>query len=85
MTRSLNILVFPEFGALFSSSQNHRITESQSHRMAIVRRDLWGPSGPIPQSKQGHLEQAAQDRIQAGFECLQRRYSHLWPTFKGCR
>ena len=52
---------------------NHRITESQNVRG-------WkGPLG-IPQSnplpKQGHPEQAAQDRVQAGLEYLQSRRLH---------
>ena len=36
-----------------------------------VGRDLWGSSGPT-----GHLEQAAPDLVQAGFEYLQRRKLH---------
>ena len=42
-------------------------TESQIHRMAGVGRDLWGSSSPTSLPKQGHLEQAAQDLVQAGF------------------
>ena len=38
-----------------------------------VGRDLCGSSSPTPLGKQGHLEQAAQDHVQAGFEYLQRR------------
>jgi len=41
-----------------------------------VGRDLWGSSSPAPLQKQGHLEQAAQDLVQAGFEYLQRRRLH---------
>jgi len=44
--------------------------------MVGVGRDLCGSSGPTPLAKQGHLEQAAQDRIQVGFEYLQRRRLH---------
>jgi len=41
--------------------------------MFRVGRDLCGSSSPTPLPKQGHLEQAAQDLIQAGLEYLQRR------------
>jgi len=44
--------------------------------MIGVGRGLWGSSSPNPLLKQGHLEQAAQDCIQAGFESLQRRKLH---------
>jgi len=44
--------------------------------MVGVRRDLWRPSSPTPLPKQGHLQQAAQDCFQAGFEYLQRRRLH---------
>jgi len=37
-----------------------------------VGRDLCGSSSPTPLPKQGHLQQAAQDRVQAGLEYLQR-------------
>jgi len=52
---------------------------SQNHRMVGVGRDLWGSSSPTPLLKQGHLQQAAQDLIQAGLEYLQRRRSHNIP------
>jgi len=45
--------------------------------MFRVGRDLWGSSGPTPLPKQGHLEQAAQDLVQAGLEYLQRRIHSL--------
>jgi len=51
----------------------------QNHRMAGVGRDLWGSSGPTPLPKQGHLEQTAQDLVQAGFGYLQRRRLHNLP------
>ena len=54
----------------------HRITESQNHRMVGVGRDLCGSSSPPPLPKQGHLQQAAQDLVQAGLEYLQRRRLH---------
>jgi len=38
-----------------------------------VGRDLWKSFSPLPMPKQGHLEQVAQDLVQAGFEYLQRR------------
>ena len=46
---------------------------SQNHRMFGVGRDLCGSFSPTPLLKQGHPEQAAQDLVQAGLECLQRR------------
>jgi len=44
--------------------------------MFRVGRDIWGSSSPTPLPKQGQLQQAAQDCIQAGFEDLQRRRIH---------
>ena len=46
---------------------------SQNHRMLGVGRDLCGSSTPTALLKQGHLQQAAQDLVQAGLEYLQRR------------
>ena len=46
---------------------------SQNHGTVTVGRDLWGSSSPTPLLKQAHLQQVAQDCIQADFECLQRR------------
>jgi len=40
--------------------------------MAGVGRDLCRSSGPTPLPKQGHLQQAAQDLVQADLEYLQR-------------
>jgi len=57
-----------------TESQNHRITESQNHRMVGVRRDLCGSSSPTLLPKQ-----AAQNRVQAGPEYLQRRRLHSLP------
>ena len=45
--------------------------------MVGVGRDLWGSSSPTRLPKQGHLQQAAQDCVQAGFEYLQRRLHNL--------
>ena len=39
---------------------------SQNHRIVGVGRDLCGSSSPTPLPKQGHLQQAAQDLVQAG-------------------
>ena len=44
--------------------------------MVGVGRDLCGSSSPIPLPKQGHLQQAAQDLVQAGLEYLQRMRLH---------
>jgi len=42
-------------------------------------RDLCGSSSPTPLPKQGHLQQAAEDFVQAGLEYLQRRRLHSLP------
>ena len=55
------------------------ITESENHRIVGVGRDLCGSSSPTPLLKQGHLQQAAQDLVQAGLEYLQRRRLHNLP------
>jgi len=47
--------------------------------MVGVGRDLCGSSSPTPLPKQGHLPQAAQDLVQAGFDYLQRRRLHNLP------
>jgi len=47
--------------------------------MAGVGRDLCGSPCPTPLPKQGHPEQAAQDRVQVGFKYLQRRRLHNLP------
>jgi len=52
------------------------LTRSQNHRMLGIGRDLFGSSSPTPLPKQGHLQQAAQDLVQAGLEYLQRRSLH---------
>jgi len=44
--------------------------------MVGVGRDLCASSSPTPLPKQGHLEQATQDLVQAGLEYLQRRRLH---------
>ena len=50
--------------------------KSQNQRVVGVGRDLCGSSSPTLLPKQGHLQQAAQDRVQVGFEYLQRRRIH---------
>jgi len=52
---------------------------SQHHRIVGVGRDLCGSPSPAPLLKQGHLQQAAQDLVQAGLEYLQRRRLHNLP------
>jgi len=52
---------------------------SQNHRLVGVGRDLCGSSSATLLPKQGHLEQAAQDLVQAGLEYLQRRRIHNLP------
>ena len=52
------------------------MAESQNHRVVGVGRDLCGSSRPTPLPKQGHLQQAAQDLVQAGLQYLQRRRLH---------
>jgi len=47
--------------------------------MVGVGRDLCGSPSPTPLPKQGHLQQGAQDRVQAGLEYLQRRRLHNLP------
>ena len=51
----------------------------QNHRMFGVGRDLCGSSSPTPLPKQGHLQQAAQDVVQAALGYLQRRRLHNLP------
>ena len=53
--------------------QGPGVTESQNHRIVGFGRDLCGSSSPTLLLKQGHLQQAAQDLVQAGLEYLQRR------------
>ena len=54
-------------------------TQNHTHRMVGVGRDLCGSSSPTLLLKQGHLQQAAQDLVQAGLEHLQRRRLHNLP------
>ena len=47
--------------------------------MVGVGRDLSGSSSPTPLPKQGHLQQSAEDLVQAGLEYLQRGRLHHLP------
>ena len=47
--------------------------------MLGVGRDLCGSPSPTPLSKQGLLQQVAQELVQAGLEYLQRRRLHSLP------
>ena len=51
--------------------------------MVRVGRDLCGSSSPTPLLKQGHLQQAVEDLVQAGLEYLQRRRLHSLPGQPG--
>jgi len=51
--------------------------------MVGVGRDLCGSPSPTPLPKQGHPEQAAQERVQAGLEYLQRKRLHNLPGQPG--
>ena len=63
------ILKVKKFFLMFSCN----FTESQNHRMFEDGRDLCGSSSPTALPKQGLLQQAAHDLVQAGLEHLQRR------------
>ena len=60
-----------------------RCPGSQNHWMVRVGRDLCGSSSPTPLPKQGHLQQPAQDFVQACLEYLQRRRLHNLPGQPG--
>jgi len=47
--------------------------------MVRVGRDLCGPPSPTLPPKQGHLQHAAEDLVQAGLEHLQKRRLHHLP------
>ena len=63
-----------------SAEYSHRITGSQHGRG--WKGPLW-VTQPNPLPKQGHPEQAAQDRVQEGLEYLQRRRLHSLPGQPG--
>jgi len=71
--------LFFHHNCFFLDVMKYIYTGSQNHRMVGVGRDIWGSSSPTPLPKQGYLQQAAQDLIQAGFEYLQRRRLHNLP------
>ena len=58
---------------------NFPVLTTQNHRIVGVGRDLCGSSSPTLLLKQVHLQQAAQDLVQAGLEYLQRRRLHNLP------
>jgi len=47
-----------------ASPPGEGISGTQNHRMVGVGRDLCGSPNPLP--KQGHLQQAVEDLVQAG-------------------
>jgi len=57
--------------------------ESQNHRMVGVGSDLCGSPSPTLLPKQGHLQQAVEDLVQADLEYLQRRRLHSLPGQPG--
>ena len=59
-----------------SIRRNHRL---KNHSMVELGRDLWISLDSTPLLKQGHLQQAAQDLVQAGLGYLQRRRIHNLP------
>lgn len=61
---------------LYSCIKPLLLSSSQNYRMAGVWRDLWRSHSPILLLKHTHWEQAAQDCVQVGFECLQGRRIH---------
>ena len=69
----------PSLVAQSKTRAQKMITESQNRGMVGVVRDLCGSSSPTLPPKQGHLEQAAEDLVQAGLEYLQRRRLHNLP------
>ena len=71
-----SVSTLPNAGTKISAGQ---ITELQNHRTFGVRRDLCGSSSATLLPKQGHLQQAAQDFVQAGLEYLQRSRLHNLP------
>lgn len=52
---------------------------SWNYRMSEFGRYLWKSSFPKPLLSQGHLENVAQDHVQANFECLQEGRFHNFP------
>ena len=86
MSKSWNINVLNSCKKYFgwflfcpNSIKNH----TDSHRVVGVGRDLCGTPSPTLLPKQGHLQQAAEDLVQAGLEYLQRRRLHNLPGQPG--
>ena len=57
----------------------HPIAARQNHRMVGVGRDLCGSPSPTLLPKQGHLQQAVEDLVQAGLE------TRSWPVLPSAR
>jgi len=70
LLRKLKLSTFSYLHLLNNTSVGLRITELQNHRMFRVERDLCGSSSPTPLPKQGHLQQAAEDSVQAGHRII---------------
>ena len=60
-----------------------QVIESQNHRTVGVGRDLCGSSSPTLLPKRGHLQQAAQDLVQAGLEYLPEK-ENPQPPWAAC-
>jgi len=58
-------------GKVREEKEKNSKKESQNQRMVGVGRDLCGSSSPTLLPKQGHLQQTAQDLVQAGLCILQ--------------
>jgi len=73
----ISLHVFPqELRMQFPAAEYRLMDFKHNHRMVGAGKDLWGSPIPTSLPKQGHLQQAAQDLVQAGFEYLQRRRLH---------
>jgi len=77
--RSLLSSKSPYSSQLPHINTEHDVTESENDRMLGVGRDLCGSPSPTFTPKKGHLQQAAENHVQAGLEYLQRRRLHNLP------